>query len=94
MGSAMVARRRYLLGLIGTVLVAGGAIAGGCSQVPSGESGAAETTEAAVQRDPGTLRMLYSRVPVTLNPHLATGVEDFEAGRIVLEPLEIGRAHV
>jgi peptide/nickel transport system substrate-binding protein len=70
------------------VLVAGSAIAGGCSQLPSSESGTAETAEAtSVQRDPATLRMLYSRVPVTLNPHLATGVEDFEAGRIVLEPL-------
>jgi peptide/nickel transport system substrate-binding protein len=38
------------------------------------------------------LRLLYSRAPVTLNPHLATGVQDFEAGRIVLEPLASANA--
>jgi peptide/nickel transport system substrate-binding protein len=38
-------------------------------------------------RDPATLRLLYSRAAVTLNPHLATGYQDFEAARIVYEPL-------
>ncbi|MGB3136894.1 MAG: peptide ABC transporter substrate-binding protein [Nodosilinea sp.] len=38
-------------------------------------------------RDPQTLRLLYSRSAITLNPHLATGYQDFEAARIVYEPL-------
>ncbi|WOD37812.1 peptide ABC transporter substrate-binding protein [Nodosilinea sp. E11] len=38
-------------------------------------------------RDPQTLRLLYSRSALTLNPHLATGYQDFEAARIVYEPL-------
>ncbi|MEL6764968.1 MAG: peptide ABC transporter substrate-binding protein, partial [Cyanobacteria bacterium J06607_6] len=51
---------------------------------------AAETDAASVTpatRDRTTLRLLYSQVPLTLNPHLATGIQDFEAGRIVYEPL-------
>ncbi|MBE9159656.1 peptide ABC transporter substrate-binding protein [Nodosilinea sp. LEGE 06152] len=41
----------------------------------------------APERDPQTLRLLYSRSAITLNPHLATGYQDFEAARIVYEPL-------
>ena len=71
---------------MGMVLVMGTAIASGCSRPPAATS--PETAEAAIApRDPATLRMLYSQTPVTLNPHLATGIQDFEAGRIVLEPL-------
>ncbi|MFZ4641697.1 MAG: ABC transporter substrate-binding protein, partial [Nodosilinea sp.] len=42
---------------------------------------------AQAARDPQTLRLLYSRAALTLNPHLATGYQDFEAARIVYEPL-------
>ena len=38
-------------------------------------------------REASTLRLLYSRIPTTLNPHLANGFQDFEAARIVYEPL-------
>jgi peptide/nickel transport system substrate-binding protein len=41
----------------------------------------------AETRDPDTLRLLYSRAVITLNPHLASGYQDFEAARIVYEPL-------
>ncbi|MEM6519592.1 MAG: peptide ABC transporter substrate-binding protein [Cyanobacteria bacterium P01_C01_bin.70] len=78
--------QRYSLSkFVAVTLAVGAVIASGCSQPtePPPEAAAA----APVQRDPATLRLLYSRVPVTLNPHLATGVQDFEAGRIVLEPL-------
>ncbi len=34
-----------------------------------------------------TLRMLYWQAPTLLNPHLSTGTKDFEASRIVYEPL-------
>ena len=36
---------------------------------------------------PDVLTLIYSRSPATLNPHLATGFQDFEAARIVYEPL-------
>lgn len=48
---------------------------------------AIEAEDAAPARDPETLRLLYSRSVVTLNPHLASGYQDFEAARIVYEPL-------
>ncbi len=38
-------------------------------------------------REESTIRLLYSRIPTTLNPHLANGFQDFEAARIVYEPL-------
>ncbi|MEO1392951.1 MAG: ABC transporter substrate-binding protein [Cyanobacteria bacterium J06634_5] len=38
-------------------------------------------------RNQSILRLLYSRIPTTLNPHLANGFQDFEAARIVYEPL-------
>ncbi|MGG6237527.1 peptide ABC transporter substrate-binding protein [Nodosilinea sp. AN01ver1] len=59
-----------------------------CSQ--STDLATAPTTATEVvtpERDPQTLRLLYSRSAVTLNPHLATGYQDFEAARIVYEPL-------
>ncbi|HIK43644.1 MAG TPA: peptide ABC transporter substrate-binding protein [Leptolyngbyaceae cyanobacterium M65_K2018_010] len=69
------------LSLLGTVA---------CSQStpPGGADAALEPTETRqAQRDPDTLRLLYSRSAVTLNPHLATGYQDFEAARLVYEPL-------
>lgn len=85
MDALMGYQRRYLLKFAAVTLAMAGAIASGCS-LPASESPEAAIA-VPVQRDPSTLRLLYSRVPVTLNPHLATGVQDFEAGRIVLEPL-------
>ncbi|MEM7649797.1 MAG: peptide ABC transporter substrate-binding protein [Cyanobacteria bacterium P01_A01_bin.70] len=67
-----------------------GATISSCSPTPPTASDTAETDAAAVTpatRDRTTLRLLYSQVPLTLNPHLATGIQDFEAGRIVYEPL-------
>lgn len=43
--------------------------------------------EPAAERNEAVLKLLYSRVPTTLNPHLANGFQDFEAARIVYEPL-------
>jgi len=83
----MTEQRRYLAGVVAGCVLLGAAIAGGCSQPPTADTGDEATTASVAQRDRNTLRLLYSRVPVTLNPHLATGIQDFEAGRIVLEPL-------
>lgn len=59
-----------------------------CSQSTDLATAPTTATEVvAPKRDPQTLRLLYSRSAVTLNPHLATGYQDFEAARIVYEPL-------
>ncbi len=56
-------------------------------------SSCSRTTIATVDSEPegprsnSVLRLLYSRIPTTLNPHLANGFQDFEAARIVYEPL-------
>ncbi|MCG8346397.1 MAG: ABC transporter substrate-binding protein, partial [Chloroflexales bacterium] len=34
-----------------------------------------------------TLRILYWQAPTTLNTHLATGTKDYDASRLILEPL-------
>ncbi|MEL6385634.1 MAG: peptide ABC transporter substrate-binding protein, partial [Cyanobacteria bacterium J06626_18] len=94
MNTDMMGWRRQFPRLVGVMMVSLAAIATGCSQPTSTSVPLDEATaepEAAeilsVERDMTVLRMLYSQTPVTLNPHLATGVQDFEAGRIVLEPL-------
>ncbi|PSR18427.1 peptide ABC transporter substrate-binding protein [filamentous cyanobacterium CCP3] len=58
-----------------------------CSQSTDLATAPTPTAVVAPERDPQTLRLLYSRSAVTLNPHLATGYQDFEAARIVYEPL-------
>lgn len=61
-----------------------------CSQstdLTTAPPAAIEADDTAPDRDPETLRLLYSRSVVTLNPHLASGYQDFEAARIVYEPL-------
>ncbi|MEM8501826.1 MAG: peptide ABC transporter substrate-binding protein [Cyanobacteria bacterium P01_D01_bin.1] len=62
----------------------------GCSQAPvaiSSEPTISESSESEEPRASSVLRLLYSRTPTTLNPHLASGFQDFEAARIVYEPL-------
>ncbi|MEM9120461.1 MAG: peptide ABC transporter substrate-binding protein [Cyanobacteria bacterium P01_F01_bin.56] len=82
----MTDKCRYLPRLVASCMLMG-FVAAGCSQPPTADTSLETPTAAPRQRDLKTLRLLYSRVPVTLNPHLATGIQDFEAGRIVLEPL-------
>jgi peptide/nickel transport system substrate-binding protein len=45
------------------------------------------TTPAAVAGQGGTLKLLWFQAPTILNPHLATGTKDFDASRVVYEPL-------
>lgn len=63
----------------------------GCSNHKSSADSPQEpvenTTASATERDLSTLHLLYGRSVVTLNPHLATGYQDFEAARIIYEPL-------
>ena len=62
----------------------------GCSRnqgTPPAELSDEADQEAARERDLSTLQLLYGRSVTTLNPHLANGYQDFEAARIVYEPL-------
>ncbi|MDA0267879.1 MAG: peptide ABC transporter substrate-binding protein [Cyanobacteria bacterium] len=80
--------KRPLWQSLGATLLAGTLGLSGCTASPQANSrSSTATANPAANRDLGQLRLLYSRAPVTLNPHLATGVQDFEAGRIVFEPL-------
>lgn len=77
---------RKTLGLLGAALIGCVGTLAACSPAPD-TTATTDEESAARDRDPSVLRLLYSRAPVTLNPHFATGVQDFEAGRIVFEPL-------
>jgi peptide/nickel transport system substrate-binding protein len=57
------------------------------AQVPPPEA-TGEATEAEAAAEGGdTLRLIWWQAPTILNPHLATGGKDFDASRIVYEPL-------
>ncbi|MFE4105471.1 peptide ABC transporter substrate-binding protein [Almyronema epifaneia] len=91
------AKRRHFQSFRGpTVSGLLGAIAGcwllaSCSTPQAVDSTPAASTptvtESAPALDAKTLRLLYTRIPASLNPHLATGFQDFEVARIVYEPL-------
>ncbi|MBD2260386.1 peptide ABC transporter substrate-binding protein [Pseudanabaena sp. FACHB-2040] len=73
--------------LLVTALLGAGAL-NGCSQPsPTAQPEPVSSGEERAERDPDVLKLLYGRAAVTLNPHLATGYQDFEAARIVYEPL-------
>ncbi|MEM8610857.1 MAG: peptide ABC transporter substrate-binding protein [Cyanobacteria bacterium P01_H01_bin.105] len=62
----------------------------GCQQSSEPVSPTASPHDDSIEETvaaPDVLTLIYSRSPVTLNPHLATGFQDFEAARIVYEPL-------
>lgn len=75
------------VGLPAALLIAGLLSLSGCQP----ETAVMKTAERGEQvegdRHESVLKLLYSRVPTTLNPHLANGFQDFEAARIVYEPL-------
>ena len=72
--------RKMASSLLAVVLV-------GCQQtLPTPDSLHSDEAEEVIAA-PDVLTLIYSRSPVTLNPHLATGFQDFEAARIVYEPL-------
>ncbi|NJO10454.1 MAG: peptide ABC transporter substrate-binding protein [Leptolyngbyaceae cyanobacterium SL_1_1] len=85
-------RRRTIpqsLGLLGAI--ASCFVLTGCSTESATESTPTAATPAVIEQsataDATTLRLLYTRIPESLNPHLATGFQDFEVARIVYEPL-------
>jgi peptide/nickel transport system substrate-binding protein len=57
---------------------------------PAAEPAAATTADEDVVMSRGAadlLRILYWQAPTILNPHLAAGTKDFDASRLILEPL-------
>jgi peptide/nickel transport system substrate-binding protein len=57
-----------------------------CAQPPP--TGGGQQPQTAFQRgEGGTLRLLWWQAPDILNAHLATGTKDYDASRLVLEPL-------
>jgi peptide/nickel transport system substrate-binding protein len=81
-----------LLALMACADAAGQSLPTVLEQIATEEAREAElaTQTAVVSARPEreqTLRILYWQAPVILNPHLATGVKDWAAGRVVYEPL-------
>ncbi len=54
---------------------------------PSGTTAASATTAPVARGRGDDLKILYWQAPTILNPHLSTGTKDFDAARLVLEPL-------
>lgn len=84
-----LSRPQIALGLAAAGLVLGAAVIlhRSSSSAPPQSIATGDQTASEPSRDPNTLRLLYSRSAVTLNPHLASGYQDFEAARLVYEPL-------
>ncbi|MBE9080071.1 peptide ABC transporter substrate-binding protein [Romeria aff. gracilis LEGE 07310] len=76
--------RSFAYWLLGASLFLG---LSGCSVPTANLPTGSDAGEPQAELDPTVLRLLYSRTPTTLNPHLANGFQDFEASRIVYEPL-------
>jgi peptide/nickel transport system substrate-binding protein len=79
-------RRAAGIGLVAALAIAA------CTPTPTSPGTSpttgASATAAAVRRGAGDdLKILYWQAPTILNPHLATGTKDFDASRLVLEPL-------
>lgn len=91
-----VLMRAAMLGLsapaIGALLTACGG--GGAASGPTATSGSPDTTPSGSPEDVasgrgagGALRLLWWQAPTVLNPHFSQGTKDFDAARVVLEPL-------
>jgi peptide/nickel transport system substrate-binding protein len=80
-------RTLHLLGLLTILSLLIGACAAPAAPAASGP-GAPAAEPVRVGRGVGdTLRILYWQAPTILNTHLATGTKDFDASRLILEPL-------
>jgi peptide/nickel transport system substrate-binding protein len=78
-------RRAAGVGLVAALTLA--ACQPATSPGPSPTTGASATTAASSRGKGDDLKILYWQAPTILNPHLATGTKDFDASRLVLEPL-------
>ncbi|MBU6423235.1 MAG: peptide ABC transporter substrate-binding protein [Chloroflexi bacterium] len=83
-------RASALVGTFGILLAACGSNAPAASSAPSAAQSAAASASSAPKQARGAggnLNILYWEAPTILDPHLATGTKDFDASRLVLEPL-------
>jgi peptide/nickel transport system substrate-binding protein len=78
-------RRAAGIGLVAALTLA--ACQPATSPGPSPTVGASATAVASSRGKGDDLKILYWQAPTILNPHLATGTKDFDASRLVLEPL-------
>jgi peptide/nickel transport system substrate-binding protein len=80
------ARRESMGAALGKLAIALmlGSLLWGCGLRPAETPAEGEAVSA---NNESILKLLYSRTPSMLNPHLANGFQDFEAARIVYEPL-------
>jgi peptide/nickel transport system substrate-binding protein len=58
-----------------------------CTQTPATSSPSASATQAATRGAGDALKILYWQAPTILNSHQATGTKDYDAARLILEPL-------
>jgi peptide/nickel transport system substrate-binding protein len=78
-------RRAAGIGLVAALTLA--ACQPATSPGPSPTVGASATAVASSRGKGDDLKILYWQAPTILNPHLSTGTKDFDASRLVLEPL-------
>src|SRR5258705_1391256 len=78
-------RRAAGVGLVAALTLA--ACQPATSPGPSPTTAASATTVASSRGKGDDLKILYWQGPTNLDPHLATGTKDFDAARLVLEPL-------
>ncbi|TME33569.1 MAG: peptide ABC transporter substrate-binding protein [Chloroflexi bacterium] len=84
----MEARRRLAaLGIASIVALLGAACVPQQSDTHTPAPGGSSGAPVSKRGQGGDLRILYWQAPSTLNPHVATGPQDSDAARLVLEPL-------
>jgi len=82
----MKRRRAMAIGLVAALAVCG--CTPQTTSTPTGPATPAPSATAVVRRGAGDeLKILYWQAPTILNAHLATGVKDSDAARLVTEPL-------
>ncbi len=75
-------------GVAATVVAAATNPAGAATAVATAVQGAAPSAAGTGKRGGGgTLKLLWWQGPTIINPHLASGTKDFDASRVVYEPL-------
>ncbi len=83
-------RGTALVATFGILLAACGSNAPAASSAPSASSSVAASASAApkmARGAGGNLNILYWEAPTILNPHQSTGTKDFDASRLIVEPL-------
>ena len=85
--SKSLVRRPSMQRNMASLWILAAVIVTGCQQPNSSVESPHDDALAEEVDTPDVLKLIYSRTPATLNPHLATGFQDFEAARIIYEPL-------